>query len=56
MLSFLEKGLIYRAGTLRFRRAISFAPAGAVHSFESFSQDFAAWVFFTDPKVEEKPE
>jgi mannose-6-phosphate isomerase-like protein (cupin superfamily) len=33
-----------------------FAPAGAVHRFESFSQDFAAWVFFYGPEGGEKPE
>lgn len=32
-----------------------FAPAGAVHRFENFSQDFAAWVFFYGPEGGENP-
>lgn len=32
-----------------------FAPAGAVHRFEEFSDDFAAWVVFYGPKGGEAP-
>ena len=31
-----------------------FAPAGAVHRFEDFSDDFAAWVVFYGPKGGER--
>lgn len=29
---------------------VLFVPAGQVHRFESFSDDFATWVFFYGPK------
>jgi mannose-6-phosphate isomerase-like protein (cupin superfamily) len=29
---------------------VLFAPAGAVHRFEGFSDDFATWVFFYGPE------
>ena len=29
---------------------VLFVPAGVVHRFEDFSEDFAAWVFFYGPK------
>ena len=29
---------------------VMFAPAGAVHRFENFSDDFATWVVFWGPK------
>lgn len=32
-----------------------FAPAGAIHRFENFSQDFATWVFFYGPEGGETP-
>lgn len=32
-----------------------FAPAGAAHRFEEFSEDFAAWVVFYGPKGGERP-
>jgi mannose-6-phosphate isomerase-like protein (cupin superfamily) len=32
-----------------------FAPAGAVHRFEDFSDDFATWVVFYGPKGGERP-
>jgi mannose-6-phosphate isomerase-like protein (cupin superfamily) len=32
-----------------------FAPAGATHRFEEFSDDFAAWVVFYGPKGGERP-
>jgi hypothetical protein len=31
-------------------------PAGHVHRFESFSDDFAVWVFFYGPSGGEAPE
>jgi mannose-6-phosphate isomerase-like protein (cupin superfamily) len=33
-----------------------FVPAGHVHRFESFSDDFAVWVFFYGPSGGEAPE
>lgn len=32
-----------------------FAPAGAEHRFENFSDDFAVWVVFYGPKNGERP-
>lgn len=32
-----------------------FAPAGAEHRFENFSEDFAAWVIFYGPEGGERP-
>jgi mannose-6-phosphate isomerase-like protein (cupin superfamily) len=32
-----------------------FAPAGAVHRFEEFSEDFSTWVFFYGPEGGELP-
>ena len=32
-----------------------FVPAGVVHRFEEFSDDFAAWVFFYGPEGGESP-
>jgi mannose-6-phosphate isomerase-like protein (cupin superfamily) len=29
---------------------VLFAPTGAVHRFEDFTDDFATWVFFYDPE------
>jgi len=40
-------------GTERVRFApgdVLFAPAGAAHRFEGFSDDFATWVFFYGPE------
>ena len=31
---------------------VLFAPAGAVHHFENFSDDFQTWVIFFGPKIE----
>ena len=33
-----------------------FAPAGVVHRFEDFSEDFAVWVFFYGPEGGEHPD
>ncbi|MGH2404032.1 MAG: cupin domain-containing protein [bacterium] len=33
-----------------------FAPAGAVHRFEDFSDDLAVWVIFYGPEGGEKPD
>lgn len=33
---------------------VLFAPAGVVHRFENFSDDFATWVFFYGPEGGEK--
>lgn len=33
---------------------VLFAPAGAEHRFEAFSDDFATWVFFYGPEGGEK--
>lgn len=39
-----------------FRRGdVLFAPAGAVHRFENFSDDFAVWVLFYGPDGGEQP-
>ncbi|NAS11213.1 cupin domain-containing protein [Poritiphilus flavus] len=32
-----------------------FVPAGVVHRFENFSDDFVTWVFFYGPEGGEKP-
>lgn len=32
-----------------------FVPAGVVHRFENFTEDFATWVIFYGPKGGEKP-
>ena len=32
-----------------------FVPAGVVHRFENFSEDFSTWVFFYGPEGGEKP-
>ncbi|WP_372364995.1 cupin domain-containing protein [Candidatus Uabimicrobium sp. HlEnr_7] len=34
---------------------VLFVPAGVVHRFENFSQDFSTWVFFYGPEGGEKP-
>ncbi|MFO0841031.1 MAG: cupin domain-containing protein [Gemmataceae bacterium] len=34
---------------------VLFAPAGAEHRFEQFSDDFATWVFFYGPRGGEAP-
>jgi mannose-6-phosphate isomerase-like protein (cupin superfamily) len=34
---------------------VLFAPAGVVHRFENFSDDFATWVFFYGPEGGERP-
>ncbi|MFQ5938093.1 MAG: cupin domain-containing protein [Acidiferrobacterales bacterium] len=34
---------------------VLFAPAGQVHRFENFSDNFATWVIFYGPKGGEKP-
>ncbi|MBO6585744.1 MAG: cupin domain-containing protein [Gracilimonas sp.] len=33
---------------------VLFVPAGEVHRFEDFTEDFATWVFFYGPKGGEK--
>jgi mannose-6-phosphate isomerase-like protein (cupin superfamily) len=35
---------------------VLFAPAGAPHHFEDFSEDFYTWVFFYGPEGGEAPE
>ena len=34
---------------------VLFVPAGVVHRFEDFSEDFATWVFFYGPEGGEQP-
>ena len=34
---------------------VMFAPAGVVHRYEDFSDDFATWVFFYGPEGGEQP-
>lgn len=34
---------------------VLFVPAGVVHRFEEFTDDFATWVFFYGPKGGESP-
>lgn len=35
---------------------VLFVPAGIIHRFEDFTEDFATWVFFYGPKGGEKPQ
>ena len=34
---------------------VLFVPAGVIHRFEEFSEDFVTWVFFYGPEGGEKP-
>ena len=34
---------------------VLFVPAGVIHRFEDFSDDFATWVFFYGPEGGESP-
>jgi len=50
-----EGEFVSEAGTQRFAPGdFIFAPAGVPHHFESFSEDFAVWVFFYGPEGGEK--
>lgn len=49
-------GTFYRNGerTPCKKNDVLFVPAGMVHRFENFSDDFATWVFFMEMMAEKK--
>lgn len=51
-----EGDFLNGASTTRFRPGdVLFVPAGVVHRFENFTDDFSTWVIFYGPKGGEAP-